>query len=475
MTREIIPIEAKNAGTVHILAGTVTDVDIANNKVNVNIDSYGSFSDIPVFYHCEDDRETANGMPFLGGERVVIVNYGSAVTLSISDMKVVGFEDGLPRKCPVETVYVVMKVKGTEKCFVWKVEDGGYAAVNKNDGDSASFPCDPADISNWKNSQKSVGKGLLAANNCGRSLLDYGGELPACITGDPGTAGSTSDSKQEPSDCEGCNFIDTAECSISWDITTKCYWNINNPEVWRNSGNVVGHLEQHILWGCRKGFPSKHYGSRKIEFLNNSEIKDAFRVEIQSEEDRNEYASSGCSCSGVPCDNIRLDSEVITKLYEFHTPIAENIFQITFTETGNCNSCADTGIRNQENVVVPMQLKVYGAYSEKIIIQAYFVEIQTITRSANCNFVYGTCFGSGCVGNGCPWAEETFTCHGLKMVAQANVLDDTDGIDPTGLPRNNFFEDAINELYNVLRVAESIPSNEIAGARFTGFNILKGV
>ena len=117
MTREIISIEAKDADTVHILAGTVTDVDIANNKVNVNIDSYGSFSDIPVFYHCEDDRETANGMPFLGGERVIIVNHGSTVTLSALDMKVIGFEDGLPRECPTETVYVVMKVKDTEKMF----------------------------------------------------------------------------------------------------------------------------------------------------------------------------------------------------------------------------------------------------------------------------------------------------------------------------------------------------------------------
>lgn len=476
MSYETIPIEAEDARTVHVLVGTVMAIDEKNGTVDVNIDSYGSFTNIPVFYHCQEDEdhssEAADGMPFLGDERVIIVNHGDAVNLSVNDMKVVGFEDGLPRKCPIETVYVVMKVGDTKRCFVWKVEDGEYATVNKNDGDPASFPCDPVDISNWRNNQESVGDGLFWAKKCGRRLFDYGADLPACVSGDTGTAGSNSDSKQEPSDCESCDFTDTAECTVSWNLTSVCYW---HPDHWRWAGNVVGHLEQHILYGHDSGWPPVHYGSKDLAFENNSEVKSAFKVEIQSEDNRNEYASSGCSCSGVPCDDIRLDSEVITRLYKFHTPIEEDIFQITFTDTGSCSYCANTGIRKQENFVVPMQLKVYGAYSEKIITQVYFVEVQTITRSANCNFIWGICCGSGCIENGCPWTEEIFTCHGLNMAAQADVLDDTDGVDPTGLPRNNPFEDAISELYNVLRVAESIPSDEIAGARLTALHILRGV
>lgn len=108
MAYETIEIEKKDAGIVHMLVGTVTDVDIANNKVDVDIDNYGSFADIPVFYHCENSQ-TADGMPFLGGERVIIVNSGDAVTLSVVDMKVIGFEDGLPRTCPF---YIDITING---------------------------------------------------------------------------------------------------------------------------------------------------------------------------------------------------------------------------------------------------------------------------------------------------------------------------------------------------------------------------
>lgn len=100
MTHEVIGIEAKDASTVHILVGTVTDVDTVNNKVDVNIDDYGNFADISVFYHCENSQ-TSDGMPFLRGERVIIVNSGDAVNLSVADMKVIGFEDGLPRLCGI--------------------------------------------------------------------------------------------------------------------------------------------------------------------------------------------------------------------------------------------------------------------------------------------------------------------------------------------------------------------------------------
>lgn len=96
MGYETIEIEAKDAGRVHMLTGSVTSID--SNIVDVDIDDYGVVSDIPVFYHCPDS-ETADGNPFFIDARVIIVNSGDAVSLSVADMKVVGFEDGLPNSC----------------------------------------------------------------------------------------------------------------------------------------------------------------------------------------------------------------------------------------------------------------------------------------------------------------------------------------------------------------------------------------
>lgn len=99
MSYETMPIESKRAATVHVLTGTVSDLDEEAGTVEVDIDGHGFFPDVPVFYHCQNE-ETADGMPFSEADRVLVVNSGDATTLSVSDMKVVGFADGLPRKCP---------------------------------------------------------------------------------------------------------------------------------------------------------------------------------------------------------------------------------------------------------------------------------------------------------------------------------------------------------------------------------------
>jgi len=96
MTRETIEIESKDADRVHILVGTI--VSTGDGVAEVNVDDYGTYSDIPVFYHCPES-EIADGRPFAIDDRVIIVNSGDVITLSVSDMKVVGFEDGLPRYC----------------------------------------------------------------------------------------------------------------------------------------------------------------------------------------------------------------------------------------------------------------------------------------------------------------------------------------------------------------------------------------
>ena len=104
MTHEVVEIEAKNAGTVHVLVGKVTDMDKVAMTVDVDIDDYDSFFDIPIFYHCSESKTIADGSPyfqFAEGDRVIIVNYGDAKNLSVANMKVVGFEDGLPRYCRI--------------------------------------------------------------------------------------------------------------------------------------------------------------------------------------------------------------------------------------------------------------------------------------------------------------------------------------------------------------------------------------
>lgn len=96
MTREVIEIESKDAGRVHILTGIVTDT--GDGTADVDIDNHGVVSDIPTFYHCPDS-ETADGNPFSVDDRVLVVNSGSALSPIIANMKVIGFEDGLPREC----------------------------------------------------------------------------------------------------------------------------------------------------------------------------------------------------------------------------------------------------------------------------------------------------------------------------------------------------------------------------------------
>lgn len=101
MIHEAIPIEAKNAGTVHMLAGTIGTIYIDDGvrTADVDIDDYGVVDKIPIFYNCPESETATERNPFIEGDRALVVNSGDAVTLSVDDMKIVGFEDGLPREC----------------------------------------------------------------------------------------------------------------------------------------------------------------------------------------------------------------------------------------------------------------------------------------------------------------------------------------------------------------------------------------
>lgn len=108
-------IKISNQG-VHVLEGTITSV----SGKEVNLAEFGTLDDmptigcchvrldkyydevknIPIFYHCENS-ETANtsGGGFSIHDRVIVVNYGAADILDATMMKIVGFVEGLPKKC----------------------------------------------------------------------------------------------------------------------------------------------------------------------------------------------------------------------------------------------------------------------------------------------------------------------------------------------------------------------------------------
>ena len=123
MTHEVISIEAKNASTVHVLTGTINSVRIDQTTADVILDEYGFIADIPIFYHCEEteERKIANKesgkerSPFLWRDRVIIVHYGDIENLVATNMKIVGFEDGLLREC---TFYIDITINGFIPAYI---------------------------------------------------------------------------------------------------------------------------------------------------------------------------------------------------------------------------------------------------------------------------------------------------------------------------------------------------------------------
>lgn len=106
MSYETIPIEMKDSGTTHVLTGIISDIKSDLSEASVELDDHGLIENIPIFYHCEENEEKIASkesgeelIPFVIDDKVIVVNYGDAEDLSASDMRIVGFEDGLPRKC----------------------------------------------------------------------------------------------------------------------------------------------------------------------------------------------------------------------------------------------------------------------------------------------------------------------------------------------------------------------------------------
>lgn len=115
MEYELLPVEPAKAGKLHVLKGTIVDTrendvhtystgDSWLVRANVDIDGYGVIEDVNVFYHCQSSvkaglSDATEGSPFVKGDRVLITNSGDADTLNAGSLKIVGYEDGLPRQC----------------------------------------------------------------------------------------------------------------------------------------------------------------------------------------------------------------------------------------------------------------------------------------------------------------------------------------------------------------------------------------
>lgn len=118
MDYELLSIESEDAGKSHILYGTIVGKVAGQRNIetylsgsewgitaDINIDDYGLYQDVPVFYHCQYSEKagkdiTTEGSPFVSGDRVVIKNLGDPKdAINISNLAVVGYEDGLPRPC----------------------------------------------------------------------------------------------------------------------------------------------------------------------------------------------------------------------------------------------------------------------------------------------------------------------------------------------------------------------------------------
>lgn len=72
--------------------GTITSVDIPNNKADVDIDGdIGSKAGVEIFYHCEDGLTTSGATAFGVDDRVLVINEKGQCDPVASDLKIVGF------------------------------------------------------------------------------------------------------------------------------------------------------------------------------------------------------------------------------------------------------------------------------------------------------------------------------------------------------------------------------------------------
>jgi len=136
--------EFKDLFDMSIHKGTIVSVDIANNKAEVNIDDIGVKSDVPIFYHCQDNTTVAGATAFSADDRVWVINQEGGCEPSVSNLKVVGFVDEL-KEC-LETFILV-------ECgaYVFLFNQTGYFYPPSLPG--ISYPCLKTEIQEFLDTQ----------------------------------------------------------------------------------------------------------------------------------------------------------------------------------------------------------------------------------------------------------------------------------------------------------------------------------
>ena len=88
--------EVKEVFNASVLTGTIVSVDTENDKADVDISGFGLISAVSIFYHCGGESTVEGGaQAFEEGDSVYILNKKGIVNPSVSDLKIIGFVDGL--------------------------------------------------------------------------------------------------------------------------------------------------------------------------------------------------------------------------------------------------------------------------------------------------------------------------------------------------------------------------------------------
>lgn len=453
------------------LAALVSTIDPENDTMQVYmVESRISHDNIPVFYHCKDDVvRRSNGAlegatdAFEIGDEVIVRSVVPSPGCAYEPLFVIGFTDK-PKPC-ARSNWVVVRLlvgSGTERCFVWDVALEGYALdVPLKDGSGmASFPCDPEDIIVGEN----AGSALYGMSDCGRGYCSAS-EL-GCVgagIGDWGTVGSITQIGAAPSNCDDA-FEDTGTCTQTWSFANICVTQPeHDPPVWIYSGSHSSSRESHVLL----------HGSLLLVALNDSGAICSFKKEGTLDTAvTGGWSSDGGGCE-LACANDKIDGEVLTQTEVYHAPLllGDDLFGYVDSFQNAYNMCAQTGAFSQQNHPTESGRTCLGTFDADIITQIYAIECRTRTMVMN-----GTMRnpGGSCVGGNCSSAFEEFTDHRLSIAAQVGrfkptpeeIEDDIDGtaaVDPSGLPRNNLFESAINTLYYNVRGIEGTPDDERLG------------
>jgi hypothetical protein len=336
---------------------------------------------------------------------------------------------------------------------VWNVAKNELAIINDNAGYPATFPCDPANISTWINSRKSLGNMLFDQLGCGKDTLPLNA---SCNVYGCKNNCSDEDSYDQPSNCGGA-FRNTGTQlynkfgEYKSDLTTHEHY-----DTWKYPYSV----QDMSAWWFLSNFKQL---SLKLSYLNQSSVTGAFRIERTV--DSYFYRDTGAG----ECTDRYYGNNTNEERLSFHIPLADAIvFSNDSIANNDWDLTAGTGSQTEENVIRALNTQLYGEFSGRTIVQIYSFAISTRTRSADCcnDPYYGICAGPGCTGSftTCPWSTIVYTVSDLKVAAQIGYFaDGTAGIDPTTLPRNSSFEAIIGDMYAALRNVENVPSDKLAG------------